>query len=183
MATSEDWRSVIQKRIQERDELDAPNIALFASYKQVYERLTKAENVVSRLEATDTEQELQNTIKQVDDLTTTVLEKNQKIQQLEETSTKLRNQLKAVTKDKASLNTVVTRLTNKLNDRSEEHQYRNKSMEILNDELIAMQIENNLLHNKLEKMEKENEDLVQRWLQKVQQDAEKFNDFIAKGKP
>lgn len=48
----------------------------------------------------------------------------------------------------------------------------------LNDELISVNIQNNVLESKYLQLTKEHDKLIQRWLQKVQNDADKMNETI-----
>lgn len=48
----------------------------------------------------------------------------------------------------------------------------------LNDELISVSIQNNVLENKYSQLNQEHNKLIQRWLQKVQNDADKMNETI-----
>ncbi|EDO17824.1 hypothetical protein Kpol_1043p14 [Vanderwaltozyma polyspora DSM 70294] len=57
-------------------------------------------------------------------------------------------------------------------------QLRNKDYERLNDELISLNIENNILRDKLQNMTEENSKLVKRWLNKVQQEADAMNENL-----
>lgn len=54
----------------------------------------------------------------------------------------------------------------------------NKNSERLNDEIISMTIENNVLEDKYSTLNEEHNKLVQRWLSKVQQDADVMNATI-----
>ncbi len=82
-------------------------------------------------------------------------------------------------KEVTMLNRAVTRLTNKLNNQTEEYQHKNKSIELINDEILSLSIQNNLLTDKVDKLEKENGDLVERWIEKVKADADKMNETNA----
>lgn len=54
----------------------------------------------------------------------------------------------------------------------------NKNNERLNDEIISMSIENNVLEDKFTTLNEEHNQLIQRWLSKVQQDADVMNTTI-----
>lgn len=82
-------------------------------------------------------------------------------------------------KEISMLNKAVTRLTSKLNTQTEEYQHKNKSIELVNDEILALSIQNNLLTDKVDKLEKENGELVERWIEKVRLDADKMNEANA----
>jgi len=77
------------------------------------------------------------------------------------------------------LKKAVTRLTDKLNNQTEEYQHKNKSIELINDEIISLSIQNNLLTDKVDKLENENASLVERWIEKVKSDADKMNETNA----
>lgn len=53
-----------------------------------------------------------------------------------------------------------------------------KNNERLNDEIISMTIENNVLEDKFNTLNEEHNKLIQRWLSKVQQDADVMNTTI-----
>lgn len=48
----------------------------------------------------------------------------------------------------------------------------------VNDELLSLNIENNLLHNKLDTLTEEHEKLVKRWLDKIQKEADSMNETL-----
>lgn len=56
---------------------------------------------------------------------------------------------------------------------------KNKDAGLLHDEIITLTIENNLLQDKLEKTKVEYDKIVQRWLDKVQQEADNMNKSFA----
>ncbi|GMM54735.1 Atg16 protein [Maudiozyma humilis] len=55
----------------------------------------------------------------------------------------------------------------------------NKNMEKINDEIIGSSIENNVLQQKYDTLRVEYDKLVQRWLKKVQKEADKMNEHVA----
>lgn len=67
-------------------------------------------------------------------------------------------------------------LNNKVNHLNLEILEKNKSIQIVNDELLLHQIQNNVLNDKITNLQTENERLVVRWIEKVKGDAEKLND-------
>ncbi|CAB4254493.1 similar to Saccharomyces cerevisiae YMR159C ATG16 Conserved protein that interacts with Atg12p- Atg5p conjugates to form Atg12p-Atg5p-Atg16p multimers [Maudiozyma barnettii] len=62
-----------------------------------------------------------------------------------------------------------------IEDLQERIEIMNKNIERLNDELISTNIENNILQDKFESLNDEYNKLVQRWLQKVQKEADVMN--------
>lgn len=76
-------------------------------------------------------------------------------------------------------------LKNKINDMKQELQEKNKTIEIINDEILSGLIQNNVLQRKIEELSKENDGLIQRWIEKVKKDAEtmnEVNEMLAKEK-
>lgn len=57
---------------------------------------------------------------------------------------------------------------------------KNKDFERLNDELISISIENNLFQDKLNKIQIEYDNLLGRWLTKVQKEADAMNESMNK---
>ena len=53
-----------------------------------------------------------------------------------------------------------------------------KNSNRVNDELLSLNIENNLLHNKLDTLTEEHEKLVKRWLDKIQKEADLMNETL-----
>ena len=54
----------------------------------------------------------------------------------------------------------------------------NRDKERVNDELISLNIENNVMQEKLDSLTKEHDKLIQRWLQKVQAEIDKMNSDV-----
>lgn len=134
--------------------------------------------MVRKLGSTDTQRELQQTLELNEQHRVTISENKQKIRSLEEKLTVINAKLRTSSSENTKLNSVVVRLIEKLNTQTEEYQHKNKSIELLNDEFLATQIQNNLLFDKVNKLERENAELVERWLLKVQQDADKINEML-----
>ncbi|KAK9362409.1 autophagy protein 16-domain-containing protein [Lipomyces starkeyi] len=71
------------------------------------------------------------------------------------------------------------KLESRLKARDEEYRERNKSIQILQDEILTYQIQLNVAEDKVNKLEKENRELVNRWMERVSREAEKLNDANA----
>lgn len=54
----------------------------------------------------------------------------------------------------------------------------NKDKERVNDELISLNIENNILQERLDSLTKEHDKLIKRWLQKVQAEIDEMNSGV-----
>ncbi|SCU89721.1 LAME_0E05138g1_1 [Lachancea meyersii CBS 8951] len=55
---------------------------------------------------------------------------------------------------------------------------KNKDTERLNDEIITLNIENNLLHDRYDKIKVEHDEIVARWLKKAQLEADTMNESL-----
>ncbi|ODQ80605.1 hypothetical protein BABINDRAFT_160862 [Babjeviella inositovora NRRL Y-12698] len=57
-----------------------------------------------------------------------------------------------------------------------EMQEKNKAIELANDTVLSLEIENNVLADRIAALESENELLITRWIAKVSADAQKLNE-------
>ena len=65
-----------------------------------------------------------------------------------------------------------------IEDLKERIEVMTKNVERLNDELISTNIENNVLQDKFDTLNEEYNKLVQRWLKKVQKEADEMNENV-----
>ncbi|CEP22635.1 unnamed protein product [Cyberlindnera jadinii] len=133
---------------------------------------------VRTLTVTDAHREHQRLLDENGAYEQDLAEQKSKVQALEDNVSMLQRRVRNLANEKEKLNAVVTKLTDKLNSQTEEYHHKNKSIEVLNDEFLSMQIQNNLLHDRLATLEKENDQLVQRWLAKAQEDADRINAML-----
>ena len=91
-------------------------------------------------------------------------------------------QLSAVSTEQRSSQNQVTTLTRqvleaerKLQDRDEELRGKSKMVEQAQDEMVALELQFNLAEQRSEKLEKENKELVERWMKKMGEEAERVN--------
>ncbi|WPG99862.1 Hypothetical protein R9X50_00268200 [Acrodontium crateriforme] len=66
-------------------------------------------------------------------------------------------------------------LERKLRDRDEELQLKRKLVEHAQDEMVALQLELHFAEDRANKFESENKELVERWMKKKSEEAEKVN--------
>lgn len=88
-------------------------------------------------------------------LVATLEEKNKKIESLDKYFTKSRKRNESL---------------------KEEFALKAQNLEIVTDEILSLQIQNNLLNEKITSLSQENDRLVQRWITKAKQEAERLND-------
>jgi chromosome segregation ATPase len=63
----------------------------------------------------------------------------------------------------------------KLHDRDEELRGKSKMVEQAQDEMVALELQFNLAEQRSEKLERENKELVERWMKRMGEEAEKVN--------
>jgi chromosome segregation ATPase len=91
-------------------------------------------------------------------------------------------QLSALSIQQRSSQNQVTSLTKqvleterKLQDRDEELRGKSKLVEQAQDEMVALELQFNLAEQRSEKLEKENKELVERWMKRMGEEAERVN--------
>lgn len=63
----------------------------------------------------------------------------------------------------------------KLRDRDEELRGKSKLVEQAQDEMVALGLQLNLAEQRSEKLERENKELVERWMKRMGEEAERVN--------
>ncbi|KAH3684114.1 hypothetical protein WICPIJ_004910 [Wickerhamomyces pijperi] len=172
------WKIELISRLKERDTIEKPDSSHVIAFQELYQRFKGIESKYEELAGTDLNQEL---IKSQEANLNSTMENLELNKRLESLQTK-HNDLIKVHNDSVKrvgfLNNELSTLSSKLSKRTEEHSERDKSIELINDEMNSLDIQNNLLLERVKGLEKENEDLVKRWLAKVKSDAEKMNDML-----
>ncbi|QBZ59638.1 hypothetical protein PoMZ_04600 [Pyricularia oryzae] len=74
-----------------------------------------------------------------------------------------------------TLNTQCVSLSTKVKDRNEELQGKSKLVENVQDELIALTLQLNVMEQQKAKIQAENDQLVERWMKRMGQEAEAMN--------
>lgn len=75
----------------------------------------------------------------------------------------------------AALGKQVLELERKLQDRDEELRGKSKMVEQAQDEMVALELQFNLAEQRSEKLERENKELVERWMKRMGEEAERVN--------
>jgi chromosome segregation ATPase len=91
-------------------------------------------------------------------------------------------QLSALSTQQRSSQNQITSLTKqvleterKLQDRDEELRGKSKMVEHAQDEMVALELQFNLAEQRSEKLERENKELVERWMKRMGEEAERVN--------
>lgn len=94
---------------------------------------------------------------------------------LESTIATLRSQTSSLTSQLNLSNTQKSALERKLRDREEELRQKKKFADDAQDEVVALQLQLNLSEEKGEKVRRENEELVRRWVERMGVEVERVN--------
>jgi chromosome segregation ATPase len=91
-------------------------------------------------------------------------------------------QLSALSTQQRSSQSQITNLTKqvleterKLQDRDEELRGKSKMVEHAQDEMVALELQFNLAEQRSEKLERENKELIERWMKRMGEEAERVN--------
>ncbi|EXJ75145.1 uncharacterized protein A1O5_01841 [Cladophialophora psammophila CBS 110553] len=88
----------------------------------------------------------------------------------------LKGKAKADSKRITQLNASVSQLTIKLRDRDEELRGKAKLIESVQDENVTLTLQLNMAEEKSQKLKKDNQDLVDRWMTSKGREADKMNE-------
>ena len=89
---------------------------------------------------------------------------------------KLKQQSKAQGQLLEARNKEIMSLQRKINDRNEEISEGKKLVEQVQDEMISLNLQLNMAEDKAAKLQIENKDLVDRWMKKMGEEADRMND-------
>ncbi|CAK4034377.1 Hypothetical predicted protein [Lecanosticta acicola] len=112
--------------------------------------------------------DLVNTQKSRSALQTNLTTLTQDLQTLQAAHTTTTAQLQTLTRQK-------TDIERRLRDREEELRQKRKFVENAQDEMVALQLQLNLSEEKRERAERENGELVERWMRRMGEEAESMN--------
>ncbi len=88
-------------------------------------------------------------------------------------------QLQATQKDSTAQISLLTRqkldVERKLRDREEEIRGKARLVEEAQDEMVSLQLQLNMAEQKSEKLDKENKELVERWMRRMGEEVERVN--------
>lgn len=89
---------------------------------------------------------------------------------------KLKQQSKAQGQLLEARNKEIMSLQRKINDRNEEISEGKKLVEQVQDEMISLNLQLNMAEDKAAKLRNENKDLIDRWMKKMGEEADRMND-------
>ncbi|KAK9332438.1 autophagy protein 16-domain-containing protein [Lipomyces starkeyi] len=177
-----DWRSTMVKSIEiERDVRETKIYYIIDAYTKLAERAVAAEtNPVGLTTGAGTNsRELARIRVELESLYNNQSSSKSIIENLEAEAEKLKLYNARIDAEFEKLQLDKKKLESRLKTRDEEYRERNKSIQILQDEILTYQIQLNVAEDKVNKLEKENRELVNRWMERVSREAEKLNDANA----
>lgn len=167
-----EWSEDILNKLNARDQYEKKDSKYFKAFSQLSQESRANDTLNNSDKGTEYSKLLKenNHLKKENETLTNSL--NQSIIQLEKFELKVNQLLKS----QDQLERQNKSLSNKVKHLNLEIIEKNKSVEILNDELLLNEIQTNVLNDKISKLSDENKKLVERWIEKVKSDAEKLND-------
>lgn len=159
--SSDDWTAEVLKQLKIRDGFEKRDDDVFTAFQDLIAKFKR--NL-------DVNQEVGEDVKEdkkklIESLNCSAIE----LDKLKVTQRKNESTIESLSKTVKKLNTKVENLTMELKE-------KDKTIEIVNDELLLLTMQNNVLTQKVEELSGENESLIQRWMNKASQDADKLND-------
>ncbi|KAK9256200.1 autophagy-related protein 16 [Lipomyces tetrasporus] len=173
-----DWRSAMVHAIDaDRDVREKKNYYIIDTCTKLAERASAAEaNPAGSMTGS---RELARLRSELESLYNHHNTSQSKIENLEAETEKLKHYNARIVAEFEKLQLEKKRLETRLKNRDEEYRERNKSVQILQDEILTYQIQLNVAEDNVNKLEKENRELVNRWMERVSREAEKLNDANA----
>ncbi|ODV85736.1 hypothetical protein CANARDRAFT_197904 [[Candida] arabinofermentans NRRL YB-2248] len=175
MSTST-WKTEILNRLIERDNLSKSSAGIYKSFDSLNAKIVRLREEIDRLHQDNTKLELSNALGERDILKQELESKNLQIEAYKAKNNSQLSEIRTYEKNLALLTEGYKTLQNRLKRLQEETKVKNQNIEIVNDDLLSLQIENNLLNVKVAKLTAENNELVERWMAKVSEDAQVLND-------
>lgn len=154
------WKQ-IEERLHERDALEHKDSQYYKAFSQLARLLPQNGSTLSEKERVALILENETLIERL----------NQQTLRLEALERKSQEQEKKI----RSLEAANQKLTQKIDTLAQEIKEKNRAVEIINDEHLIHELQQNVLKDEIKKLKEENEQLVQRWMAKVAQDADSMN--------
>ncbi|CUM54508.1 Autophagy protein 16 [Debaryomyces fabryi] len=172
MSNEIEWSEDILNKLHVRDQYEKKDSKYFKAFSQLSQEARTNDqfsNSDKGIEHSKLLKENNHLKKENENLTNSL---NQTTIHLEKSELKVNELLKS----QDQLERQNKNLSNKIKHLNLEIIEKNKSVEILNDELLLNEIQTNVLNDRISKLSDENKKLVERWIEKVKSDAEKLND-------
>lgn len=156
--TDERWSLSVLRKLVERDEYEKRDTRLFHAFQELNNRLHQKGVVVGNGD----DQTNESQTREINELAVLLDKKEMMIQSQKKRIIELE------TRDK--------QMSTKIQTLRYELQEKDKAIQIANDEVLMGQIQLNVLNDKVAKLNKENESLVRRWMDRVKLEADQMNE-------
>jgi len=167
-----DWRDIVGRQLDARDAREKSGAELFDDYARLAARTASLER----------ERQRDGGSSEVDKLRSELAELHRKhadsTKRLETVSVELeqaKERAKRETAELARLRADLRLLDRKSKNREEEMAEKNRSLETIQDELLALQLQLNVSEDRSKALEDDNKQLVERWMQRMAQEAAQMN--------
>lgn len=157
---NERWTLDLLRKLIERDEYEKRDTRLFHAFQELNDRLHQKGVVIGQHG-----EELPINQSQTREI-------NKLAALLDKKEMMLQSQKKRI----SDFESREKQMSNKIHALKYELQEKNKAIQIANDEILMGQIQLNLLTEKAEKLTRENENLVTRWMERVKLEADQMNE-------
>ncbi|KAK6456921.1 autophagy-related protein 16 [Scheffersomyces xylosifermentans] len=200
------WRDDILQKLEVRDQLERQDSPYFEAFAQLTQQLQTQKLIAEQSKSssspspspsltTESPKQKHKDLKHVTlvnaQLESSIIQRENQQLELENSDLigslnqsainleKLEAALAAEKKSKKDLEAKVNRLSTRIETLGLQLKEKNKSIEIINEEILSGKIQNNVLQSKVEELTKQNEELINRWMERAKTDAEKMNDANA----
>ncbi|CAH2353972.1 autophagy protein 16 [[Candida] railenensis] len=177
------WEDRLDAQLEVRDQLEKADSQYFSAFNELLERTIAAEKALAAVKQTPSSSEVRSSgIKDVvvhEELLSLQQENSQLVAKLNDSSFEIQSKnarIRSLEASEQKLSKNIDFLKKRVTDMRNEVQEKNKSIEIINDEILSSQIQNNVLAKKVDELSQENEGLIKRWIDKVRADAERMNE-------
>ncbi|ESW98669.1 Autophagy-related protein 16 [Ogataea parapolymorpha DL-1] len=170
------WKNDLLAKLAQRDKSMETQKDVFLSFQFLSTRIASLERQLDTVQRDDSKKTVLDLLGEIDQLK----------QKLDLTEDSLKHEIaknKELVKELSTIKNNFNILTDgykKLQERhlrlQEESKIKFQNLESLNDDILSLNIENNLLNDRMAKLKQENESLIERWMKRVKQEAEVLND-------
>lgn len=177
------WEDRLDAQLEIRDQLEKADSQYLSAFNELLERTIAAEKALAAVKQAPSSSDVPgNSVKDVvvhEELLLLKQENSQLVAKLNDLSFEIQSKnarIRSLEASEQKLSKNIDFLKQRVTDMRNEVQQKNKSIEIINDEILSSQIQNNVLAKKVDDLSKENEGLIKRWIDKVRADAERMNE-------
>lgn len=163
------WTDEILQRLTMRDAFEQRDSDYYSAFMDMVSQLQEKTDAGSKEDDSVVQSENVRLHREIDKVVASLNSSAVQIEKLLEEKTKNETVI-------SSLRKTINKSNDKVESLNIEIKEKNKTIELINDELLVLQMQVKVLTNSVQQLTAENENLIQRWMDKVSADAEKLND-------